>query len=186
MSKFFLLKIAVMVILITGCEKTKESISQSNNESNSVAKEVILTLEFKNKVNDIFKVYYSDDPTLEITGENVINKYVFTKGNDFQIVEFKFPIGEKPYKLRLDLGVNQSSTDITIKDITIKYDNKIIDGNDGLFLNYWGANQSLVWNNVDYFYSIVPYNGSKIPTLISNPDLDKELLNLFESNNKNE
>lgn len=183
MSKFFFLKIAFLAVFIfTGCDNTKEANNQSESEvvSNSLTKDVTLILEFKNKVNDIFRVYYSDDPSLEITGENVLNKHVFTNGNEFQKVEFKFPLGEKPYKLRLDLGVNQASTEITIKNISVKYGDKIIDGNDGLFLNYWGANQSLSWDATNYFYNVVPVDGMKSPMLISNPDLNNELLNLYK------
>lgn len=183
MSKSFLSKIALIaVFIITSCNDTKETSNQSNREvvSNSSNKEVTLILEFKNKVNDVFRVYYSDDPTLEITGENVLNKYVFTRGNDFQTVLFKFPRGEKPYKLRLDLGVNQSSTEITIKNISIKYGDNIINGDDGLFLNYWGANQSLQWDNTNYFYNIVPFENNKTPMLISNEELNKAILELYQ------
>jgi hypothetical protein len=167
-------------LFLLGCSEEKKDSHSEDSNKKSATEEVIMLLEFKNNINDVFKVYYSDDPNLEITGENVISKTVFNRGNDFQTIKFKFPIGEKPYKLRIDLGLNQKSENITIKNISLLYKDKIIDGDDGAFLNYWGQNQSLVWDNENYFYKIIPFEGNKTPILISNQELNNQLLEFYK------
>lgn len=182
MEKIFFRKMLLLAafLIILSCNSTDNSDEKNlDTKSDIASNEITLIIEFKLNSNDKFNVYYSDEPNLDITGENVLSKYVFTN-NDFQKLTFNFPKGEKPYKIRLDLGNNPKATEITIKNITLKYGDKKIDGNDGLFLKYWFANQSLQWDNTNYFYNIVPFENSKNPMLISNEELNNSILELYK------
>lgn len=182
MKKIFFRKMLLLTsfFIVFGCGNNNnpdEKIIEA--KSDLASNEISLTIEFKLNSNDKFNVYYSDEPNLDITGENVLSKYFFNN-NEFQKLTFNFPKGEKPYKIRLDLGNNPNATQITIKDITLKYGDKSIDGNDGLFLKYWFANQSLQWDNTNYFYNIIPFENSKNPMLISNEELNNAILELYK------
>lgn len=157
------------------CSEKKENIEQVeiNKEPYSV------TIEFKSNYNNVFRLFYSDSPDLEITGENLIEKYIFGS-DDMQKVVFKLPQGEQAYKLRLDVGTNQKVDLLSIKNISISYNNKIIDGNDGLFMKYWNPNQSLIYDSSNFIYNVVPIDGVKSPMFMSNESLNNEILNIVK------
>ena len=182
MRNLFLRKslLLAVVFMVIGCNKNSSTeVEKKENETNVLSNDVSLKLEFKLNANDQFKVYYSDEPNLDITGENVLSKYVFVD-NSFQELTFNFPKGEKPYKIRIDLGNNPNASQITIKNISLNFGDKMIDGNDGQFLKYWFANQSLQWDNTNHFYNIVPFENNKTPMLISNEELNKAILELYQ------
>lgn len=76
--------------------------------------------------DDKFQLFYIDDSPEEPF--SLEKRLVFNlKGNDSpQKIQFILPENVFPYKFRIDLGENKNETTINIKEIKIKYNNKII------------------------------------------------------------
>ncbi|WP_177730883.1 hypothetical protein [Flavobacterium inviolabile] len=166
---FFLL--TTLFLVSCGSETKKES---ENAVSETKSKQVELTVEFKSPVNDRFKVFYTVVPNVEITGEYMMTKYTYGS-NDMQKIVFTFPVGALPYKLRLDVGENQSVDNITIKNISLDYKDIHIDGDNGEFMNQWSPNESLKYDDQNFVYNLIPVNGKKGPVFIANIELEKKL-----------
>ena len=117
MKKLLFLSLTLVVLLTVSCgsDKKTEPSTENTTENND---QVTLVLEFKTLVNDKFKIYYSKEPNVEIGGEHFIDKYIYGD-DDMQKTVFKFPKGVFPYKIRLDVGVNQKVENITIKNISV-------------------------------------------------------------------
>lgn len=168
-SSFILLS---LIAISCGSENKREK-NQDNSEVQS--KQVEMIVEFKSPANDKFNVFYTVAPNVEITGQYLMSKMTYGS-TDFQKVIFKFPVGVVPYKIRLDVGVNQSVENLTIKNISLKYKDKVIDGDNGEFMKFWSPNTSLVYDEQNYIYKIVPVNGVKSPVFMANIDLEKKLM----------
>jgi len=178
MKKTAFLALALIALLISSCGSKEKDQSEENSSDNGNGKIAELIVEFKSTSNDKFKVYYSKDANSEIGGELFIDKYTYGS-NEMQKVVFKFPEGEYPYKIRLDVGVNQKVENLTIKNITFKYGDKTIEGDEGEFMKYWSPNECIKFDEVNFVYNLVPSaNGIKSPVFMANIDFQKKLRSL--------
>lgn len=177
MKTISLLQYLTIFILLISCgsenqEKKQEKTAKENNL-------VELIVEFKSAFNDKFEVYYTVEPNEQIKGDYklVCNTY----GSDqMQRLVFQFPSGELPYKLRLDVGENPSANNITIKNVSVKYGDKLIDGDNGQFADYFNLYEGIKYNTDSFIYEFVPVNGKKDPFIFSNEYLDSRLLDLYK------
>lgn len=136
-----------------------------------------LIIELKTEHNNKFRVYYSKRPYQDIDGQNFIDKYVYSS-TIMQKITYDFPEDIVPYKIRFDVGENQNIENIIIKNISVSYDNKVINGDDCMFMNYWSPNECLIFDNLNYYYKIVPSNGKKTPVFMSNIILEEKIKTL--------
>ncbi|WP_438964937.1 hypothetical protein [Flavobacterium sp.] len=173
-KKLLLLSFSTFIL---ACGKENPNKEEKNNST--TLENVELLIEFNYNTPDKFIVYYSTDLNEEIDGSKMIEKKVFG-GNYMQKLNFNFPNGDLPKVIRLDVGKNQKAENIIIKNISIKYNNKIINGDDGLFIANWDCNKSIIFDEENLKYNIVPFEGKKDPVLISNVNLTEELLKLYK------
>ncbi|WP_438964938.1 hypothetical protein [Flavobacterium sp.] len=138
-----------------------------------------LEIEYLNKYNDKVRIYYTKVPGKEIDGSNYIDLYVYGKPN-YQKLTINFPEFITPYNIRLDISENQKIEKLSIKNISLKYGNSLIDGDNGLYMNYWSLNESIIYNNENYYHDVIvsPVVGKKIPILISNIILNEKIKNI--------
>jgi hypothetical protein len=176
MKKINFLILFTITSLLVNCSSEEKKNEKKNDLEN---KQLELIVEFKSQVNDRFKVYYTVAPNVEITGEYMLTNYTFGS-NELQKTVFKFPSGEVPYKIRLDVGENQLNDRISIKNISINYNNKVIDGDNGKFMPFWALNECIKYDENNFIYNIIPLNGKKGPVLVGNTDLEEELLKLYK------
>lgn len=170
---------ALLTFSLFSCNSSKKD--EASTDTDSSSGEVTLTIEAKFLLNDKFQIYYTKEPNVELSGENFFDKYVY--GNDqMQKVTFKFPKGVIPCKIRLDLGENNEQKNISIKNISISYNDNLINGDDGEFMTLWTPNESLVYNSNQFLYDIVLINGLHDPLLISNVNVEKKLLKFRKDN----
>lgn len=179
MKKNSLILLIAIMTMLSSCNSDKKNNTNESHNNDKENKELELIVEFKSSVNDRFKVYYTVAPNVEITGEYILTNYTFGSDN-VQKTIFKFPVGALPYKLRLDVGENQSVDKISIKNISIKYKDKYINGDNGNYMPYWSLNESIKYDENNFIYNILPVNGKKGPVLIANVDLEEELLKLYK------
>ncbi|WP_309640590.1 hypothetical protein [Flavobacterium sp.] len=177
MKKLLLLSLTLVVLLTVSCgsdKKNEPAAAENSTENND---QVALVLEFKTLVNDKFKIYYSKEPNVEIGGEHFIDKYIYGD-DDMQKTVFKFPKGVFPYKIRLDVGMNQKVENITIKNISVTYKDKVLDGDEGEYKKFWSPNECLKFNETNFVYDLVPSNGLKSPVFMANVEFQKKLIAL--------
>ncbi|HRB72364.1 MAG: hypothetical protein E2604_01685 [Flavobacterium sp.] len=169
MKSIFL--VAALSLVSCNSETKKDSKTETTEAKSD---QVELTVEFKSPLNDRFKVFYTVAPNVEITGEHMMTH--FTYGSDeMQKIVFKFPAGVLPYKLRLDVGENQSATNLTIKNVSLDYKDIHIDGDNGEFMNLWSPNGSIKFDEQNFVFNLIPINGKKEPVFIANIELEKKL-----------
>jgi hypothetical protein len=168
---FFAVLLPFMMLL--SCNSAQKDDVAAENQSN--ADEVTLTLEAAFLHNDKFQIYYTNEPNVELSGENLIDKYVYGNGQ-MQKIDFKFPKGVIPYKIRLDLGENTEQKSISVKNISIHYKDHVINGDDGDFMKSWTTNEALVYDTNKFIYNIELINGLHDPLFITSIDLEKKLL----------
>ena len=177
MRKLIFWCLAMIIVLTISCGKSDEK--ESSDKSTNSKKQFELILEFKTPVNDKFKIFYTVVPNVEITGDHMIEKYIY--GNaEMQKVTFKFPNGDLPHKIRLDVGLNQNVNNITIKNISLLYGDKIINGDEGEYMKYWSPNDCIKYDETNFVYTLIATNGMKTPVFIANVELQKKLRNLFK------
>ena len=126
-----------------------------------------LEIEYLNPVNDKIKIYYTTIPGKEIDGSNFIDYYTYGKPN-YQKILIDFPEKVTPYLIRLDISENQELNHLSIKNISLKYGERKINGDNGLYMNYWSPNESLKYNNYKYDIIVSPNTNKKSPLFISN------------------
>lgn len=160
-------------IMLLSCNSAQKDDAALEKESS--ADEVTLTLEAAFLQNDKFQIYYTKEPNVELNGEHFIDKYVYGK-DQMQKIDFKFPKGVIPYKIRLDLGENMEQKNISVKNISINYKDQVINGDDGEFMKSWTTNGSLVYDPSKFIYNIELINGLHDPLFISSVDVEKKLL----------
>ena len=169
---FYILLPLIMLLSCNSAQKDEVTL-----EKQSSTDEVTLTLEASFLQNDKFQIYYTKEPNVELSGDLVIDKYVY--GNDqMQKIDFKFPKGDIPYKIRLDLGENMEQKNISVKNISIQYMDQVINGDDGQFMKSWTTNESLVYDPSRFIYNIKLINGLHDPLFITSVDMEKKLLKL--------
>lgn len=161
----------IISLLFISCDSNKK---EETSEETTKKDLVELILEINSPLNDKFKIYYTKEANSEITGEHFIEKR-FYGSSEMQKVVFQFPNGDMPHKIRLDVGVNQKAENITIKNISVAYKDKLINGNEGEFMKFWSTNECLKFNENDQNYTVIPANGQKTPIFIANVELEKEL-----------
>lgn len=173
MRNINLFSILLPFIMLLSCNSAQKD--EVTLEKQSSTDEVTLTLEASFLQNDKFQIYYTKEPNVELSGDLVIDKYVY--GNDqMQKIDFKFPKGVIPYKIRLDLGENMEQKNISVKNISIQYKDQVINGDDGQFMKSWTTNESLVYDPFKFIYNIKLINGLHDPLFISSFDIEKKLL----------
>jgi hypothetical protein len=159
-------------LLSTSC------LNKGENSENQSYLQAELILEMIYPYPDKFLVYYTTDINAVIDGSTVIEKKVYGT-NEMQKIVFKFPKGDFPRIIRLDVGKNQKAERIIIKNISIRYGEKNIDGDDGEFMKSWSPNNCLIYNEENFGYEIVPNEGKKEPVFMSNIKIQEELSAFF-------
>lgn len=178
MKKQIIFCLAIFLFSFSSCtNKDKKINSTEIDKKTDVQAELIVEMIYP--YADKFLVFYTTDINADIDGSKVIEKMVFGTQNMQKIV-FKFPKGDFPQLIRLDVGKNQNAQNITIKNISIKYGDKIIDGDDGVFMLNWSPNNCLSFNKETLSYNIIPNNGVKDPVFMSNTVIQEELLKMFQ------
>lgn len=176
MKTLNLLQYLVVLTLLVSCGSDEKDKTQDKKVATKDVVELIV--EYKSPFNDKFEVYYTVTPGETIKGDYKLTNYVYGS-DDMQKVIFTFPSGELPYTIRLDVGENQSADQITIKNISVKYKDKLIDGDSGKFMDYFNLFETIKYNKERFIYEFIPVNGKKDPFIYSNEYMDTSLVDLY-------
>lgn len=118
--KFFKIALIVSTFFLIGCND-KTSSEQANKETD-LTNVFVLSVEFVAKKTDNFALFYTEDGTVNF-GEKVIWKQA-TGSETTQSIDFLLPKDVYPTQFRLDLGNSQEQSEVILKSITFKFNDK--------------------------------------------------------------
>lgn len=157
--------------LLLSCNE-KETFAEQNNDSVK-ADGNFVQIEAIYAKNDKLSVYckgknqeYKADPT--------VSRMVYAS-NELQTIEIPLPKYADLENLRIDLSVNPSQTLVTIKNVTIHYDGKKIDGDYAEFTKYFGFNEYVSWDPLYFGYKFNNVNNTFYPAMFGNDALKQKL-----------
>lgn len=164
-------------MLFNSCNKKTERKKEIENIDSTSQEETSITFEAKFSKNDIIRLYYLQQGDKDYTIKNSITKNVYGD-SEFQTYVFKIPKSIKLSNIQIQLGEIRQNQAI-IKNISITKGDKIIDGSDGAYLNYFYSTDNLIYDSENYTFSSKKINQEYSNLfLIGNNDLINSLKNL--------
>lgn len=162
-------------IAVTSC-KTDEKVDTTKEQSDNIQ----VIVELKVQSNDIIQLFWAADAPDAYKEENSITYNVYGK-NELQTLTFDLPKNTKPKNLRLDIGGrNPNQAPISIKNISVKYKDASIDGDNGKYEKMWITNGSMKYNFETLDYALTNENGTFDPIMNGNEQFKKELTKLIK------
>lgn len=116
------------------------------------------------KKNDKIELYYLVEGK-DWNNDNSVSQAIYAS-NKMQKIILDLPKEANPKNFRIDLGVNPSQGYVTIKNISIKYKDKTLDGANENFIDWFAPNEFVSWDMNYYGYKLSSINGSYDPYLI--------------------
>lgn len=168
------LKIASILLLLSfgACKniENKEEIPVKDNFS--------IVIEGVFTKNDKLQIFYLVDGQ-DWSDESSVSQAIYAS-NEMQKIELDLPKEVIPTNLRVDLGFNPTQANVTIKNISVKYKNEIIDGDLGGFSDYFFPNQFVSWDPNYFGYKLSVIDGNYDPFFMGNDLLIDSLKSLTE------
>lgn len=152
--------LAFTFVVFTACQNPVSTENQTTKDNYSVEIEGLF------QKNDKLEVYYLVEGK-DWNNDNSITKAIYAS-NKMQKIILDLPKGIEPKNFRVDLGVNPSQTNVTIKNISIKFKDKTLDGGNENFIEWFTPNEFVAWDMNYYGYKLSPVNSSYDPYLMGN------------------
>jgi len=145
MKTKFLIIAAAFSLAFVSCKNDKAAESEVKTEAvKPVVKENFsVDLEVIAPKADDFAVYYTEDGTINFTGEKALWKGVLADPNKAQTVTVDFPMNVVPTNIRFDLGNNKQQDDLILQKFKLSYYGKTFEANGSEFFNYFSENDSI-------------------------------------------
>ena len=118
----------VLFLTLASCNQKEESATISKEN-------FTVTIEGVFGKNDKLQVFYLTKDS-EWNDENSVVMPVYAS-SEMQKIEVVLPEKVSPINIRVDVGENKFQSNITIKNISVLYKTKTIDGNNGNFTDYF-------------------------------------------------
>lgn len=123
--------------------------------------------------NDKLQVFYLIDGDVW-KDDHSVSQPVYAS-DEMQKVVVNFPDKVVPQNIRVDLGFNPTQTNVTVKNISIKYKSKVIDGDFDKFTKYFYHNEFVEWDPNYFGYRLFSVNDKYDPFLMGNDELIVQL-----------
>jgi hypothetical protein len=123
--------------------------------------------------NDKLQVFYLTKDS-DWNDENSIVMPVYAS-SEMQKIEVVFPEKIYPLNLRVDVGENKFQSNLTIKNISVCYKTKTINGNNGIFTDYFYPNEFISWDPEYYGYKLSSIGNAYDPFFMGNDLLISKL-----------
>ena len=156
------LKVASIILLLSlgACKNTENKEEVATKDNFSIIIEGVFTK------NDKLQIFYLVDGK-DWSDESSISQAIYGS-NEMQKIELDLPKEIIPKNLRVDLGFNPTQSNVTIKNISIKYKKEIIDGDFGNFTDYFFPNQFVSWDPNYFGYKLSVVDGNYDPFFMGN------------------
>lgn len=172
--KFKFLLLLSFLITTIGCSE-KEITQNSPTQEIENYEGVIVTIEGVFEENDNVAIYYDRE-------DNFTNKRVeqlVLGSSDIQFLEFKLPEEVTPEQIKISLSKNPAQKRVSVRDISVKYRDNVVDGSNGKFVNLFTLKNQVKYDRVLLQYTIVPDNESYSPWIAGGDDFKSQLADLF-------
>lgn len=154
-----LLSLFTILLLIFGsCQNAV------NKDSSSIKDNYSIEIEGLFQKNDKIEIYYLVEGK-DWNNDNSVSQAIYAS-NKMQKIVLDLPKDVNPKNFRIDLGVNPSQGYVTIKNISIKYKDKILDGSNENFIDWFTPNEFVSWDMNYYGFKLSSVNGSYDPYLM--------------------
>ena len=153
------------------------NVDKKMSKKNTINDYITITICAKVLENDVFEIFFSEDPKKSYVPENKVKTIV--KGRkEFQEIKFKFPSRVYPMKFRIDIGLNGYESIVEISEIKISTGRNTIIFSEEKIDKYFRANNYVNHIPNTKKFNRVIRNGVYDPFLLS-IDLSKEIVDLF-------
>lgn len=132
-----------------------------------------ITIEGVFAKNDKIQVFYLVEGQ-EWKDENSILRPVYAS-EEMQKIVLNVPDNVFPENIRVDLGINTTQQYVTIKNISVKHNAKIINGDLEAYKKYFYGNEFVSWDPNYFGYKLSTVNDNYDPFLMGNNELMDEL-----------
>lgn len=181
MKKMLLLSLSTLFLSIS-CSEEKKDLKTEKTTALYEGVEVIVEGIFKE--NDKISVFYdqnlekgnfSSDKKVEkmVYGSPVLQKFVF-----------QIPDDEEPSGIKIDLGVNPNQKEITLKNISVSYQNDTINGDNGAYLNLFKFKNQLTYDEKRFVFTIQGQEENYNPYLSGMGDFREKLSKLLSNSSQ--
>ena len=138
-SKTILILLTFFFIL--ACKK-EEKKNETENTKVEVPEFFSVELDVITQKEDNFAVYFTEDNTINFSGENALWSGVLAQETT-QKVKVNFPEQVIPTNIRIDFGINKEQSDIVLEKFKLNYYGKSFEANGSEFLKYFIPNDSI-------------------------------------------
>ncbi|WP_338841661.1 hypothetical protein [Flavobacterium ginsenosidimutans] len=165
----FIISVLICGLLFSSCKEEKV-VKEKKNFS------VIIEGVFEK--NDKLQVFYliSGDVWKD---DNSVSIPVYAS-KEMQKIVVDFPEKVVPENIRVDLGFNPTQTNVTIKNISVKYKSKIINGDLEKYTKYFYPNEFVTWDPSYFGYKLNVINDKYDPFLMGNDELAIQLVKITQ------
>lgn len=165
----FIISVLICGLLFSSCKEEKV-VKQKKNFS--------VVIEGIFEKNDKIQVFYL------IAGDvwkdsNSVSRPVYAS-KEMQKIVVDFSEKVVPENIRVDLGFNSTQSNVTIKNISVKYNSKIIDGDLEKYTKYFYPNEFVTWDPNYFGYKLNVIDGKYDPFLMGNDELAIQLVKITE------
>jgi hypothetical protein len=155
-----------LFLTLASCHQKEESATISKDN-------FTVTIEGVFGKNDKLQVFYLTKDS-EWNDENSVVMPVYAS-SEMQKIEVALPEKVSPINIRVDVGENKFQSNITIKNISVLYKAKTIDGNNGNFTDYFYPNEFISWDPEYYGYKLNSIGNAYDPFFMGNDLLISKL-----------
>jgi hypothetical protein len=165
----FIISVLLCALLLGSCKEEKEI----------KAKDVFsVTIEGVFEKNDKIQVFYLLDGDVWKDANSVSTPVYASK--EMQKIVVNFPEKIVPENIRVDLGFNPTQTNVTIKNISVKYKSKIINGDFEKYTKYFYPNEFVSWDPNYFGYKLNVVNDKYDPFLMGNDEMAIQLVKITQ------
>lgn len=141
-TKFYLVLVLVSIGL-TSCKNNDEKVDKTEDPKANSKENFSVDLEVVAPKADNFAIYYTEDGTINFTGDKAVWRGVVAEPTKPQIVTIDFPVSVLPTHIRFDLGNNNQQDDIVLNSFKLSFYEKSFQAKGSDFFKYFIPNDSI-------------------------------------------
>lgn len=137
-----ILLVTLCLVVFASCKKESTESTEAKQDSIPLKENFVINLDIKAAKDDNFAAYYTQDGTINFSGEQAVWSGV-KGGNEQQTVEINLPADVLPTHIRLDFGINENQEDVTLSKVKFEYYGKSFEIKGSDFYRYFIQNESI-------------------------------------------
>lgn len=170
-----ILLFTITAILTTSCAKEEKKVEQKPKIATHEGVSIIVEGVFKE--NDNVAVFYKKED--RYSGENI--SQLVLGSCEVQKLKFEIPEDVAPEQIKILLSRNPAQKEISLKNITVKFQNDSIDGSNGKFVNLFALKEQVRYDKTTFKYLIDAENKPYYPWIAGSDNFKSKLSSIMNS-----